>query len=181
MDNNSHCFLPDWWSSVISSSSTLTMLCENVYDVDVSCKSKKEGHLYSVTLALHLLIDHTVLNSTLKDCLYLKKMNKVDCFQRGCLCSKPNCYYPAGTLKNDCKRAVGIIKRQHELMLNVEAVGKKIHLWGHICTFTGDDILFAIICCHKLPFNETSGGAEAFRASPFPNVTHTVERKEDEI
>ncbi len=42
-------FLPDWWSSVISSSLILTMLCENTY---VSCKFKKESHLNSVIVLL---------------------------------------------------------------------------------------------------------------------------------
>lgn len=92
----------------------------------------KKGHNVQSLLFDICLTDHIVLNLTLKDWLYLKKINKVDCFQRGCLCRKPNRYYPVGTLKNDFKRAVGIIKRQHEFMLNVEVAEKNSPVRPHM-------------------------------------------------
>lgn len=46
-----------------------------------------------------------------------------------------------------------------QVLFMLEVVGN-IYLCSHITTFAGDDILFAIECCHKLAFDDTSSGAE---------------------
>lgn len=142
------------------------------YKSFLQIRKRRTFILLLALLLLDICLLHIVSNST--PCLYLKKQ-KIDCFQRSCILRKLDDYRPVGTLKNHFKRAVSIIKRQHVSLLNVN-LNVNIHLWGHICTFTRYGILFAIICCHKLPFNATSARAEFSRASPCTTLTHTVQR-----
>lgn len=51
-----------------------------------------------------------------------------------------------------------------------------VYLWGHICAFTRNNIFFAIECCYKLPFNETSVSAGILWAMPSSTITYTEDK-----
>lgn len=69
--------------------------------------------------------------------------------------------------------------REKESQVSSQNVGKdeENHLWGYICTFTGDSIVFSIDRGHKLSFNNTSGRTEVFRAVPLPAPTEAGNKK----